>query len=118
MIDVLAGAEGRSQCRGACLWGEDINGVVHVRRVPPLELVLAPRRAKQARGALDVAVCSAPPGGAEGGKGSIQGSLEGIKLKGTSENLPIIHKPFVADALVLEGVGEELVPAPAQAHSG
>ena len=47
---------------------------MYVRRVPTLKLVLAVGRAKQARGALDVAVCSAPPGGTEGGKGTVQGT--------------------------------------------
>ena len=42
---------------GARLWGEDVNGVMHVRRVPPLKLRLA-----QARRALDVAVRGTPLG--------------------------------------------------------
>ena len=60
------------------------------------------------RGALDVALRGAPPGGPKGGKGSVQSMEEGIKLKRTDEHLPIIDKPFVADAVVLDGVGEEL----------
>ena len=75
-----------------------------VRRVEALKLVLALGRAKQARGALDVAVGSALPGGTKGGKGT----QDGIKLKGTNEHLPVIDEPFFADALVLGGVGEEL----------
>ena len=83
---------------------------MYVRRVPTLKLMLALARAKKARGALDVAVCSAPPSGTEGGKGSVQGTQEGIKLRRTNEQLPVIDKPFVADALVLGRVGEELLP--------
>ena len=79
-----------------------------VRRVEALKLVLALGRAKQARGALDVAVGSALAGGTKGGKGSVQGTQDGIKLKGTNEHLPVIDEPFFADALVLGGVGEEL----------
>ena len=89
-----------------------------VRRVPDLKLW-----ANQARGAPDVAVGNATPGGTKGGKGSVLVTEEGIKLKGTNAHLPVIDKLFVADALVISGVGEELSTvrnalAPAPAHSG
>ena len=38
----------------------DVNGVMHVRRVPSLKIRPALGRRKQARGALDVAVRGAP----------------------------------------------------------
>ena len=82
---------------------------MQVRRVPSLKLRLALMMTKQARRALDVAVCGAPPGGTKGGKSSVQSTEEGIKLKRTDGHLPVINEPFVADALGgLERVGEEL----------
>ena len=56
-------------------------------------------------------MCGAPPGGTKGGKSSVQSTEEGIKLKRSNEHLPVIDEPFVADALGLEGVGEELAKA-------
>ena len=92
-------------------WVEEVNSVMHVPRVPALELVLALGRAKQAHEPLDVAVGNTPPGGTKGSKGSVQDTKEGIKLKGTDEHLPVIDEPLFADALVLSGIGEELPKA-------
>ena len=73
-VDVFAGAKGRPQRRGVRLRDEDVNGVMHTRRVPSLKLRVALRKTKQAQGALDVAVRGTPPSCPKGGKGSIQGS--------------------------------------------
>ena len=63
----------------------------------PQELRLALGRTEQASGALDVAMCSAPPGGSKG-----EWASRARKGSNRKVRTPAIDEPFVADALGLE----------------
>ena len=98
-VDVFMGARSRPQRRGARVRAEDVDGVMHVRRVPPHKLRRALQRAKQTRGALDVAVRRTASGGPKGGEGGVQGPEQWVGRPGSDKHLPVINEPFITDAL-------------------
>ena len=106
---MLTAAKSRSQRRRARLWAEHVNGVMHVRRVPPHKLRPALWRAKQTRGVLDVAVRRASSDGPKGGEGGVQGPEQWAEREGSDKLLPVVDERLITDALGLEGVGDELI---------
>ena len=52
--------------------------------------------------------CAAHPRGPKGGNGGVQGPQQKVKREGSDTHLSVVNKPFVTDALGVEGVGDEL----------
>ena len=78
--------------RGARVRGEDVNGIMHERRVPPHKLRPALWRAQQTRGALDVAVRRASSGGPKGCEFGVQGPEQWVEREGSDKHQRTIHQ--------------------------
>ena len=57
---------------------------------------------------LTLPCATQPSNGSEGGAGGFQGPKPLVKRPRPDEDLPIVDKPLIADALGLEGRGEEI----------